>query len=438
MRIQNSMAVSTVMHKYLIPKSPLFRRRPSHVQALLITVVCVGSLVAGVSGCRSDNTGPTSSNGQDFWALQLNVHAATIALTPPYDTLHLQATPVNSQGNALPGVWSVRYRIAGPDTSIHLDSLTGLVTANIPSYVLESHSSNTLTFSTGDNDSVAAVVATLTIHGSTRADTMVVRVTATVPGSSLDTFSIQPPPDSLAIYQSGNWLTCFGSACSRRLGIHQASANGTPIDNPVMAVTTSDPQVASAVANQRTNEQQPKIIAYQGGKNVMIYAQTRYYGVDKRDSLLVKIGYPNSVLLRSFQETPLNSLTPQAYWWPIGIDVNAPAEIGFENDSYVLADGAIFDDPADILQDTAQSNNQVAYFGFNFPVSVAGNVAPFFQDTTGQGTACAAAQYDGTTNQADSTCTWTYLNGFRYVSIVKPGTYHYHNAYGYGGTIRVH
>ena len=95
----------------------------------------------------------------------------------------------------------------------------------------------------------------------------------------------------------------------------------------------------------------------------------------------------------------------------------------------------VFDDPRDVQIDTAAISLYESFYGYTFPLSAPGNIAPFFTDTNGQDAACAASE---TSRAADSTCSWGYVNSRRIRRFSKPGTYIYHTLFGNGGKIIVH
>src|SRR6266511_3209162 len=60
---------------------------------LVLTLACGGG--------DTLNPPPPIADSALYWSLDLNHHAATMALTAPYDTLQLVATPHNRHGEAL-------------------------------------------------------------------------------------------------------------------------------------------------------------------------------------------------------------------------------------------------------------------------------------------------------------------------------------------------
>lgn len=427
MRIPSFMAVSIVRH-----------RMNGGGKEQILSLLLWGSVLLSSSGCSGDTAGPAQS-AQTFWALQLNQHAITLSVAPPYDTLYLHATPLTAAGAAFTSGGPVRYHVLSGDTSITVDSVSGLVRAQVPSYQM---GDQPVDDENASGVNAADVEARLTVNGVTLADTAVIQVTETAPGVPLETFSIQPPADSLSIYQSGQWVfvnskTNFNVAQGN---LYEYDINGQRISNLLVKVSTSDPTRAYIFTpNTYLTGQMYEVAGLQAAANVTIYASTWYYGVSRKDSLRVQVGYSHVVELVTVSETPTGSKNQELDWWPEVIDVAAPANVVFVNQAS-LPNNAVFDDPSMILQDTARINRYFGYFGFHFPLSSAGGVPLFFQDTLAGNAACNIAQYDGTTNQADSVCD---INTFpfgaiRSIDIVRPGTYNYTNLYGHRGKIVVH
>ena len=394
------------------------RLEQRHVASLL------GCILMGAGGCGSDVSG-SSAAIPAYWALRLDQHAITLAVTPPYNTIQLHATPVTPEGTPIQNVEPVQYRILGGDTSVAVGA-AGLVTAKLPSYQPASVEASL-------GYLASAVVASLTIGGVTLADTAVVVVTATAPVVPLASLSIQPPPESIAVYRSGRWLN---SGSTGRQNVTQLDVHGDTIHNLNVHFASSKPNVASI--NTGVGSGPGDISGYVVGGTVVITAQTWYYGVARRDSLQVTVGYPTTVGLSTIARTPFGSLTPELYWFPLTTELAAPATVLFQNGSYTLPIDVVFDDPSDVKADTAFANQVCSFYRFCFPVTAPGNIAPMSADTVGTGASCAAAQFDGTTYVADSTCRSYIVKGEQSRLFVKPGTYTYHTRYGNGGQIIVH
>ena len=393
-------------------------------------LVVVGGGIA-LSGC-SDNssTGPAPLPGGLF-ALKLDQHAITMSVAPPANTIQLHATPVTAVGTPISGLGQITYSImqsgGGTDTSIVVTS-SGLVTARAPSYSSIS--------GYGASYEISAVIASLTVQGVTFADTAYLRVTATAPSTALDSFSIHPPPDSLAIYQSGHWLAA-NTGQGKLMNVTTLDASHAPLLDTLVWITTSDPSVAiGSHVGQCTGallDAFKCVYGIKGNATVTFYAQTWYYGVARSDSLQIKVGYEQTAQFNAQERTPWDSLTSELYWWPTVLNLTAPAKVSFINMSTTTALDAVFDDPAAIQSDTGLIHFWAGLRGFAFPLSAPGNVAPFYMDTTGGSVACATGQ--------DSLCYWKglyHMDRQRSVLITTPGTYPFHTRFGNGGTIIVH
>ena len=405
-----------------------------------IVLLFFATSIVSSNGCGNDTTGTAPGTlANAYRSLRLNQHAITMSVSPPYNTVQLQATPTTMNGTPVGNAGAVRYSVAGQDTSLSV-SATGLVTAKAPTYLDFSHT-NPL----GYDAPVSGVIASLTVQGVTLADTALIRVTATAPASPLTEFTIQPPAESISVYRSGGWLLPqITDASGQRggnaqlIGVTQIDASGNPIENELVYVTSSDVNVAFGGASLCGTIPLRCVAGLKPNSNVTFYVQTWYYGVARVDSLLVKVGYQSYGALIAFERTPFESLTSQLYWWPATLDLQAPAEIVFVNFSPTIAIDAVFDDPTDIQEDTIRKHFYEMY-GFKRQKTLgAGNVLPYAYDTVGAGTACQQALFDGTTDAADSTCDLSYVAEQRYRMISKPGTYTYHTLFGNGGKIIVH
>src|ERR1700761_1110947 len=80
----------------------------------LFMLSALGSVV--LNGCSGDTTGPTpvpfTPSNQLYWALVLNETAVNLALTAPYDTMQLIATPVTEAGTPLTGASPATFQAA--------------------------------------------------------------------------------------------------------------------------------------------------------------------------------------------------------------------------------------------------------------------------------------------------------------------------------------
>ena len=377
----------------------------------------------GLNGCGSDTTGPgLTAPSQAFWTLQLNQHAIEMSVDTPHNTIQLTATARNTLGAPLEGTSRPIYMAL--DTTVHVDSLTGLVTANFPNF-----------FPLFDFGTPTAIVAKLTVGGVTHKDTAYVLVTRHPPGVGLDTIEFQPPapPDNLWLFQSSN---------ASQLSLQALDSTGSPIDltrmlfyvwssNPSVAnFEVLVPQVSGAVSGaQGPNLSGPpwRVLGVKHGQAVL-YAETWYYGVFSRDTLPVTVGYPNQgTSIQVLQRTPFQSLTPQLYFWPSRIDIAAGGTVTWDNEDTLRTVDVVFDDSTQVAADTSSGDNLGGLIGPPI-VGVAGNIAPWKWDAAGLSSCTDAACFYN-----------TLLSHLRLRTFPHPGTYVYHSRlYGTAGTIVVH
>lgn len=124
------------------------------------------------------DTAPATPVEEIFWSLNLTERGVTLALTPPFDTITMIATPVNYLGQ--PMTLDGATKFTSSDTSrVKVDSLTGRVQA----------------FKVGTQ---VRVIAQRRAQNVLLADTALVNITATA--TQVGSFSIQnPPPDSTTV-----------------------------------------------------------------------------------------------------------------------------------------------------------------------------------------------------------------------------------------------
>lgn len=250
----------------LVSAARVVGRRSGGVSLGLL--VCAATLV----GCSSDATDPVSVPAQQlYWALHVNWPAINLALTAPYNTMQLSATPVSASGAALATDSAVHYKTL--DSTVTVSS-TGLLTAR---YLTDR----------------TTVVASLAVNGVTLTDTAWVRVTADPLASPMATFSMQPTPDGLdsakisldAYYNvnqyNGN-IPVIVTLQDQETICHVYDI-GCQI---LIDFQSSDPSVATLDSRWGYLE------ALRPG-HVTFYASTYAYGVGKRDSLPFVIGYSN-------------------------------------------------------------------------------------------------------------------------------------------------
>ena len=403
-----------------------------------------------IGGCGSDTTGPRSpAVTQTYWALQLNQHAITMAVVPPYNTIQLTATAVTATGIPVVGAGRPTYKVSETtDTTVKVDS-TGAVTAR---------------YANEPDRGPSFIVASLTVQGVTLVDSAMIAVTSTAPAAPLATFSIQPPPDSLAVYQAGGWIQAVSNN-SGFLPFTAVDRVGNPINKQDMALylRSSNSEIAGIGSNSGPARgwagffTHPFAIFGNAQGQVTIYVQTWFYGVSRQDSLSLQVGYnkapgryPTQVL--TFRRTPFNSLTPQLYFWPSNLDIGAGGAVSWVNNDTSLDIDVAFDDSAHVHPDSALAiaySNGGFLNGFFAPDTITGG--PGFQGGNIARFRClqtSLVPLDTSqivaNNYPGSMC-YPSLGGPPLASMQEgrtfpiPGTYTYHSRlYGTGGVIVVH
>jgi hypothetical protein len=237
----------------------------------LTLVVATGILPLG---CGSDTTGPTPAANAVFWALRFNWKAVNMALTAPYNTAQLTATPVTVMGDSIRGAGPVTYTVA--DSSVAVSS-TGLVTAHYTT-------------------NKALVVASVTINGMTQVDTALIRVTpSNTLAAPLATLSIQPKSDGLDSAKIAQDAVTRMNINGTRgaIPVYATVATGDPVTDTVcnirncpllMGFTSSDANVAAI------DPVSGRVTAGAPG-HVTFAVSSLVYGVGRRDSLPFTVGY---------------------------------------------------------------------------------------------------------------------------------------------------
>lgn len=220
--------------------------------------------VLGLVSC-GDGAAPTEpmlDAAELYWALQLDQHAVTLALEPPFDTLTVTATPRNPDGAVLQGLGPVTFRSADP-TRVQVSPAGVLRAVKAAGRI--------------------AVVAELRARNVTHADTVFVRVTAAAPPHPLASLSIDVHPDSTRVgaHGSGN----------RRIVPRVTDVNGTPFTGALVDFASSDESLARidrATGNMTT-------LTRRGP--VDIVASATAYGVRLADTVMYTIGAPTRFLI---------------------------------------------------------------------------------------------------------------------------------------------
>jgi hypothetical protein len=313
------------------------------------------AFVSGITGCGEDVGGvaPTPVT-QLYWALTLNEHAVTLALTPPYDTIRLHAVARNANGDSLRSPGPVQYTVA--DSAVKIDS-AGLVTAK---------------YNTTARGKPTFVIASLqdTARHVTHVDTVFIQVTPTAPASPLTTFSIQLPTTDSAIRSvSDNAVTLTPKVLD---------ANGVSMGSNILVAYWSSDSVRGKITSRTVNT-----ITDKGGKlkgvrlgHVTYYATTWAYGVAMKDSLPYTYTLSNKVLVSVLEKTPYESLTPILYFYPTVITVGVGAVVTWDNQNENMPVDIVFDDTTNV--DSARVSNSPL-----FPFTGRGNISDFYLDTSG-------------------------------------------------------
>lgn len=345
--------------------------------------------------CGGDTAGPSSAltPAQAYWSLQFNQHAVTLALTTPYDTIRLTATPRNVLGQPLSGLGTARFQTS--DSTIAIDA-TGLVTAR---------------FATSTQPAVVVASLTDTAQHVTLVDTCFVQVTATA--APLASFRLQ-------VAQPAN----VGSPV-----LYSFSATddvGNPV--PVLAYFMSSDSTILGVGSRNIFQASPMRTG-----TVTVYAATWAYGVAMRDSVSFTVGFPRSATIQALPVTPTGTTHVLLKFWPQTIQVSPGAIISWTNASYTDSMDVIFDDTTNV--DSIRFKNLVRYrFGTG-----TGNIAPWVLDTTGTDTITAkiCRRSGGLPPNCGFLLDFSLL-GIRQRLFPVAGTYHYHSAkWGSSGTIVV-
>lgn len=356
--------------------------------------------LASVLACGGDVAGPGVTPSAAYWALQLNQHAVTLALTAPYDTIQLSAVPLNVLGQPLAGLGSVHY--STEDSLISVDS-TGLVTAKL----VTQPSINT------------TVVASLTdtVQHVTLVDTCFIQVTVTAPSALLDTFYVHPAnPADTVVALSGTLHTLRASATD-------AAANSVPF---FPYFTSSDSTIAAI--DRLTGV----ILAHRQGQ-VTLYATTWSYGVAKQDSFLLQVGPLSAITVQVYPVTATGSRSAVLAFWPQVVTIGAEGVVTWSNPSLTDSADVVFDDPTNV-DSAVYGNVRIRNIG-----SGEGNIAPWVKDTAGSNplSALICTRFFSTPPK----CNNALVTGFtskRLRKFTVPGTYHYHSVkWGTTGTIVV-
>jgi hypothetical protein len=354
-----------------------------------VLVLGVGASLCTVD-CASDTTGPALSDPAHlYWALTLNHHAITLALTAPYNQLQLVATPSTANGTPLVDSGTTIWTVS--DTSVHV-SATGLLTA--------------IASAPG-----VTIMARRTIGEITNTDSAVVNVNDTTVIPHLATLALDPVPTvfGLPVY---DLIGLIGFAATA------LDAQGDTIPNVAIRVTSVTPNIFQA-----DNDLVAGGFIRESVGHALLVAEATVYGVPKVDTLPFTVGWWHQVVIDVLPQYPTTgSRTALGVFAPAEDTVAAGGTVVWKNELPGLAVDVVFDDSSAVQAvDSATFLN-----GF------CGLVQLCYIPTQGGGNIRAFAPVDTGSLQGQDTL------GVRARSFPTPGTYRYHSAlYGTSGIIHV-
>jgi hypothetical protein len=338
--------------------------------------VVIGSLLSGLAlgGCGGDSSAPSAplDASQTFWALEVNYHGVNMATVAPYNTVQLHTVALNPTGDSLPGVGQPTYSTSDSSVSV---SPTGLVTAH---------------FATSDKP--ALVLVSKQYQGITLQDTVIVKVTDTLPQYPLATFQFEmrngvpisalgdgEQPVTIRATTTTGQVVCDSISCP--LALHYTSAN------PTIALFSHDPFTKATLSLRNPG-------------HTFLTASTWYYGTVWSDTLTFTVNYRSHAEVQAFiVNNRIMYSAPSSIVLGVGADVTfgCSATVGCNTPIDI-----IFDDPS--AADTASSS---LFGGFIIePPTGSGNIDAFGGDSA------------------------TFANLFalaRSRRFLKPGRYHYHS-----------
>lgn len=316
----------------------------------LISMMVYG---AGVClGCASDTTGPQLQDPSHlYYAITLDRHAITLALVPPYDTLHLQATLHTAMGGVLADSDSTSWTTSDSST-VQVNS-TGLLTAVAPA--------------TG-----VLVVARHTRGLVTNADTAVINVNDVPTVPRLDTIVLQPNPTPFGFpyYDLIGGIQFIPSALD---------THGDTIANVAFHLTSATPAILAP--RGPSNETYVR----QSTGHALLIADATVYGVRKVVSFPFTVGWWHQVVVEVLPRIPAGGRTPIATFFPAEDTVAAGGAVIWRNELTGQSVDVVFDDSnavqavdsATFLEGEAQAIGDVV------PTQGGGNIPPFAPLDTG-------------------------------------------------------
>jgi hypothetical protein len=297
-----------------------------------------------LAACRADGVvNPTNPNVQQYWALQLDRSAITLALAADYDTLHLTAMPVTPSGAPIEGLPAPTFRSTNVNT-VTVDA-AGQITA--------------LDLTAGTQ-----VIASLTADGITHADTALVAVTAEA--ATVTSFSIQPvPPDSARLALRGTLLQTFHALTPIVMDVGGVPLSGNPVRYQSLDRRT-------ALVDSYGGTVQGLRLGY-----VDLVAATTVYGQTFTDTLSFRIGYPGYVKVKvhgpfyAFVPYQTGSLIPDS------VVIGTGGVVEWENTG--MLEGTLMDMVFEPAAAATLDSVPEQYVCVNYGIDCGstGNVAPF-------------------------------------------------------------
>jgi hypothetical protein len=357
------------------------------------------ALVLGVAVIHCGAKDPTPVQPlslNPYYALRLNIRYAVMSTASPYDTLQLVATPYDGSG-------AVLSTTATPVFSTTDDSVISVTPSG---FVHALKATSTAYVTVRLQDPVSYV---------THTDTAVIAITDDAPASPLTTFAIQPLPGDSARLAAGNQFFPVDT-----LAVRATDADGTDItSNLFIRYASSNATVASV-------DPVSGVVAGLKVGTATITATTTYYGVTKRDSVMLTIVNP---ILATVSLTPVSTASDGSPLWgfsPHTITVGVGGTVAFAFDYGPTARGildVVFDDPS-----AARPSQLPPMIVTALPDS--GNIAAIRQPPNDS----TVAECMDLVNYPD----YGFFKCRAARAFYTPGTYHYHSArYGTTGTIIV-
>ena len=350
-----------------IPQATIFRR-----QLRPYLLLGLGLLIGDVVGCSGDQTvGTTVANpSRAYWNLAVNHTAINLALTAPYDTVQLTATPLTGTGTPLAGAARISFQAA--DSTVTVTN-TGLVTAHYVTTGLPT-----------------TVLVSGTNQGVTLTDTILIQVAQTAPQSSIHTFSMQPIPGDSARRTIDSVSFSWPAITVDGVGDTLCGRGGCSLQ---VYYTSSNPLVATIDRNSG-------VVTSIDTGHVVFTATMLAYGVTWRDSVRFELG-PSLNYTEAIALDQLASTAMFRFGAPKQLILGLGAVVMFWDKSPRLTD-VVFDD-------TAGVDSVTCPFLSAGPTGT-GNIPSFGGDTT-----------------RIFSITYASANDLRCRRFTKTGVYHYHS-----------